>query len=289
MRQISRGCCFLATLAGLALQQPASLGAWQGEASEAGELDTGFHLLYELKPQPARARFAVWQASHPEDPLGSAAEAASYFFEECHRQGVLTSEFFLDNNRLLSKAELQPDAQSRNAFFVAALRAQNLAQRQLDAAPADVSALFAMTFSLGIEADYVSLIDRRQMDSLFIVRKAETFAKRLLAADPNAADAYLTLGAANYIIGSLPGFKRFILHFVGFGGDKRAGVEQIGTAAARGHYMRPFAKMLLVLVALREKKDALARIQLRELVDEFPQNPLFATELAKLQPLSSRP
>jgi len=53
--------------------------------------------------------------------------------------------------------------------------------------------------------------------------------------------------------------------------------------AARGHYLRPFAKILLALAALREKKPELARIQLNELVAEFPENPLFASELSKLE------
>jgi hypothetical protein len=47
------------------------------------ELDAGFHLLYELKLEEARAQFEAWQKSHPADPLGSASEAAAYPFEEC--------------------------------------------------------------------------------------------------------------------------------------------------------------------------------------------------------------
>ena len=38
------------------------------------ELDARFHLLYELKPPAAREQFDAWQKSHPEDPLGIAAE-----------------------------------------------------------------------------------------------------------------------------------------------------------------------------------------------------------------------
>ncbi len=53
-------------------------------------------------------------------------------------------------------------------------------------------------------------------------------------------------------------------------------------AAAHGYYLRPFAKILLALAALREKKPEVARIQLSELVAEFPENPLFASELEKL-------
>ena len=70
--------------------------------------------------------------------------------------------------------------------------------------------------------------------------------------------------------------------FAGIRGDKRGGIQQLEIAAAQGRYLRPFAKILLALAALREKQPALARTQLAELVAEFPQNPLFASELAKL-------
>jgi hypothetical protein len=80
----------------------------------------------------------------------------------------------------------------------------------------------------------------------------------------------------------LPGIKKFFLGFAGIHGDKRVGLQQLAIAAARGHYLRPFAKILLALAALREKKPELARIQLKELVAEFPENTLFASELAKL-------
>jgi hypothetical protein len=74
------------------------------EVMHLPELDAGFHLPYELKPQEARNQFEAWQKSHPEDALGSAAEAASYLFEECYRQGVLTSEFFLNDKRFLARS-----------------------------------------------------------------------------------------------------------------------------------------------------------------------------------------
>jgi hypothetical protein len=249
---------------------------------ETPELDAGFHLLYELKPVEARALFEAWLKSHPADPLGSASEAASYLFEECYRQGVLTSEFFLDDKRFLGKIPLKPDPELRAAFFAADKQAQGLAQLRLKTNPDDTNALFAMTLSVGLQADYASLIDKHQLESLKMIRDADKYAKKLLAVAPEAADAYLTLGAANYIIGSLPALKRFFLGFAGIHGDKSKGIQQLEVAAAHGHYLRPFAKILLALAALREKKTEVARIQLTELVVEFPQNPLFASELAKL-------
>lgn len=261
--------------------QAASQGDQEG-LSRAPEIDAGFHLLYQLKYMEARAQFAEWRKAHPRDPLADASEAASYLFEECYQQGVLTSEFFLDDERFLGKVALKPDAALRAAFFAAVKRAQELARLRLEADPNDVDALFAMTLSMGLEADYASLIDMEQRESLRMLGEANEFAQRLLVVAPDAADAYLTLGLANYVIGSLSGFKRFFLRFSGIRGDKRRGIEQLKISAAQGRYLRPFAKVLLALVALREKQPELAREQLTELVAEFPQNPLFPSELAKL-------
>lgn len=288
------GLIFCGAIAGMGLGASAAVagpGQAQAEVLHVPELEAGFHLLYELKPAEARAQFAAWQKSHPEDPLGSAAQAASYLFEECYRQDILTSEFFLDNKRFLGKIPIKPNPELRAAFFAADKQAQNLAQLRLKTNPDDTNALFAMALSVGMQADYASLIDKHQVESLKMIGDADKYAKRLLAVAPDAADAYLGLGAANYIIGSLPGLKRFFLGFAGIHGDKRRGIQQLEIAAASGHYLRPFAKILLALAALREKKPDVARTQFTELVAEFPENPLFASELAKLNvsPAASLP
>ena len=93
----------------------------------------------------------------------------------------------------------------------------------------------------------------------------------------------MTLGAANYIIGSLPAHKRFFLWFGGIHGDRLRGVMQLQMAAMDGQYLRPFAKVLLALVARREDQPELARKLLEELSAEFPANPLFRRELALLK------
>jgi hypothetical protein len=219
------------------------------------------------------------------DPSGrSAGErvgAASYLFEECYRQGVLTSEFFLDDKRLLGEVALAPDRAGRAAFLAANRRAHDLSQRLLTTNADDANALFAMTLAVGMEADYAALIEKRQLDSLRMISHAGSYARKLLQVAPDAADAYLVLGVANYILGSQTLHKRLILRFAGIRGDKGEGIQQLGIVAARGRYLRPFAKILLALAALREKQTELARAQLTELVAEFPQNSLFVGELAK--------
>jgi len=271
----------LATIV-LGVPSAQAVAAPQGTVLKDPELDAGFSLLYELKPEEARGQFALWQKSHPEDPLGSAAEAASYLFEEFYRQGILTSEFFLDDERFLGKVPVQSDPALRAAFFAADSRAQDLARLRLKTNPDDANALFAMALSLGMQADYASLIDKRQLDGLKKIREADAYSTKLLEVAPDVADAYVGLGAANYIIGSLPRSKRFFLGFTGIHGNRKLGVEQLKIAAKDGHYLRPFAKVLLALTALREKQPEVAREEFTDLAAEFPDDALFSSELAKL-------
>jgi hypothetical protein len=75
--------------------------------------------------------------------------------------------------------------------------------------------------------------------------------------------------------------KRLFVGIAGIHGDKDAGIQQIEIAANHGHYLRPFAKIMLALAA-RDERLEVTRTQLHELVVEFSENPLFAAELDKL-------
>ena len=64
------------------------------------ELTSGFELLYTQKFPEARVKFNEWESQHPQEPFGEVAVAASYLFEEFYRQGVLTSDFFLNEKEI---------------------------------------------------------------------------------------------------------------------------------------------------------------------------------------------
>ncbi|HKF39629.1 MAG TPA: hypothetical protein VKB21_01010, partial [Candidatus Acidoferrum sp.] len=51
--------------------------------------------------------------------------------------------------------------------------------------------------------------------------------------------------------------------------------------AEHGHYLKPFAQILLALSARREKMNGLAQKNLKELTQEFPGNAAYETEYAK--------
>jgi hypothetical protein len=60
------------------------------------------------------------------------------------------------------------------------------------------------------------------------------------------------------------------------------GLDELRQTAEKGLYLRPYAMTLLALASLREKQDDVARALFYDLSVEFPGNPLFATELKRL-------
>jgi hypothetical protein len=245
------------------------------------ELSSGFHSLYTQNFSEAREKFDGWESRHPEEPFGQVAVAASYLFEEMYRQGVLSSDFFLNEKRFLNGIEGKPDPARMKSFQKAILLARKLARKRLEKDARDPEGLFALALSAGMESDADMILKKEHLEALKRLKEASAHAKELLAQQPDANDAYVALGTANYIIGSLSGGKRFLLRFGGIHGDKKLGMEQLGNTIEKGRYLQPYAKILLALAARREKQNPLAQKLLLELRKEFPESPLYAAEYAK--------
>jgi hypothetical protein len=92
----------------------------------------------------------------------------------------------------------------------------------------------------------------------------------------------LATGTYKYIIGSLPAPVRWLLRFGGHSGDKEGGRYEVMMTAEHGRFLKPFARILLAISYLRDKDTGRARALLAGLRDEFPKNPLFAREIARL-------
>ena len=245
------------------------------------ELSAGFDLLYEQRFTEAREAFTNWESSNPKEPFGEVAVAASYLFEELSRQGVLTSTFFMDQKKFLQGIDGKPDSERMKYFREALARTKQLASDRQKTSPNDGEALFALTLAAGMESDASSILEKKHLEGLRYMKEANKYAKQLLVQHPDAADAYVALGIANYVVGSLNAGSRVALWFGGIHGDKKLGMEQVAKAAENGRYLLPFAKIVLALAARRENQTPLAQKLLRELTEQYPNNAQFASEYAK--------
>lgn len=245
------------------------------------ELEKGFHNLYEQKFGDARQIFQEWSNQNPSEPFGQICIAASFLFEEFYLQNVLTSEYFLDDKRFIGGINGIPDSTRIKNFQDSVARARKLAFDRLKNNPRDPEGLYALTLSAGMESDADSMLLKKHLDALKRLKEANSNAEMLLADHPDAYDAYVAVGVANYVIGSLSGATRFLLRFGGIHGDKRLGMEQVEKTADKGHYLKPFAQILLALSSRREKQDEHARQYLKALTEEFPGNAVYIAEYAK--------
>jgi len=252
-------------------------------AAEAPTIDQAVDRLYNFDFKSTHQLLDGYIAAHPQDPQGYAFRAAAYLFYELDRLGVLEGEFLsCDDWAYDKKKKSAPDPAVRERFLQALRDTDSRGQAALKANPSDISALFALSIEQGVTADYMALIDKKQFSSLSPSKKSNTYCQQLLRLDPKFYDAYMTAGFTEYMIGSLPFFVRWFVHFDNVSGSKERGKEHLQLAAREGRYFKSFAKILLAIAALREKRPQEAQKLMAELARDYPGNPLFRKELARL-------
>jgi len=250
------------------------------------EIDGAFDRLYNFDFAGSHRILNGYIAAHPGEALPYAARASAYLFYELDRLGVLESQFLTDDKQILEKRKIAPDPVIRAEFFKAVGEAQARAERTLAAAPDDPNSLLAMCIGYGVVSDYTALVEKRQFRSMSPAKSANLYAQRLLRLKPPLYDAYVSTGVSEYLVGSLPIFLRWFVRFDNIKGSKQEAVKNLERVSREGHYLKGFAKVLLSIIYLREKKREAAVAMLAELQREYPANPLFRRELAQL---SSRP
>jgi hypothetical protein len=239
--------------------------------------------MYNLQFDQAHKSFQSWQQEHPDDPLGPVSDAAAYLFTEFDRLHILESELFVNDQKFESRSRPVPNAELKRAFDSQLANARRLAQQALARDPHDVNALFSNVLAFGLEGDYLALIEKRDLQALKSMKEGRSIAERLLAANPACYDAYLAVGVENYLLSLKPAPVRLFLRISGAQTDKANGIEKLRITADKGHYLLPYARLLLAVAALRDNDRVRARELLQGLATNFPQNRLYRSELAKLQ------
>ena len=84
----------------------------------------------------------------------------------------------------------------------------------------------------------MAFVEKRQISSLSSARRSNDYAQRLLKVDPKFYDAYMTAGLSEYMLGSLPFFIRWFIHFDNVSGNKERGKQNLELVSREGHYFR---------------------------------------------------
>jgi hypothetical protein len=265
-----------------ALAQMAWSPASASSLSPSDPLDQSYRQMYNLQFREAHETLHGYEQSHPGDPFGPTSDAAAYLFGEFDRLDVLQSELFVDDELFKNRKRPDADPAILEAFEQRLAESNREADAILQRSPNDRNALLAKVFDLGLEADYLSMIEKRNMAALRYTKDGGLLAEKLLAIFPDCYDAYLAVGVENYLLGVRPAPERWLFRLYGAEADKERGIRTLELTAQKGHYLLPFAQLLLAVAALRDKDLNRARELLRNLAQEFPSNGLYQKELARL-------
>jgi hypothetical protein len=245
-------------------------------------LNDGYHALYNLDFAAAHAHFQQWMTAHPEDCLGSASDAAAYIFTEFDRLGVLDIELFADDGRFTSRTRPAIDPVLKQGFNDRVAQSERLADTSLQHNPKDGNAFYCKAVTSGMQADWASLIDRREYGAYKFSELASKYAKQALALNPTLYDANLAVGIENYMLSLKPAPIRWIRGTAGAGTNKTEGVRLLKLTAEQGHYLAPFARLMLAVGELRDGRIQQGKAILVGLSQEFPQNTLYQRQIARL-------
>jgi len=227
-------------------------------------------------------------ARQPDAPLYHSVKGVAYMFSELDRLKIMQMDFFADDERVIDRHKLTPDPAVRAEIFRCIARARELANARLATNPDDRDALFAHCVASGQETDYAALIERRRLASFSLAKETQVWARKLTTLDPPFYDAYLAVGTVEYVLGSLPFFIRWFIHIDNIEGSKEKAAHDLQLVAQHGRFYGPFARVLLAVVHLREKRLQEAGDLLAGLVEEYPENQLLRRELARVRNMRQR-
>lgn len=267
--------CFIILGAFLSLCAPCARAAIPFSQSP---LDQGYVDLYNLNFQGAHNEFGEWMRLHPQDPLGTASDAAAYLFGEFNRLHIIDVQLFADQSRFDSRGKLTPDPNVRKAFEERAEQTNRLADAALARNPKDANALYSKTLVCGMRSDYAMMIDKKNVEALDYSKQASALSHQTLAVAPTMYDAYLASGVENYMLSLQWAPVRWLLAWTGAGTDRQEGIRLLTITANEGHFLSPFARMMLAVAALRDNHPQKAKDILTALSQQFPENTLYIRE-----------
>lgn len=251
-------------------------------AEEPDYRQLGHEHYFNLEYDKAIAAYRRVLEKSPGDANVHNHIATSILFKELHRLGMLESSAFKGDNKFLKQEKPKPDPKVRAEFKKTLAEGRRLALSVLKEFPGDPMALYALSNSYGLEANYQFMVDKSYFAALRNGGRANKLSKRLRTQHPDFVDAHLILGIHQYVLGSLPWPVKVLIALGGMRGDKKKGERWVRRVSNEGKLARHEARVLLAILLRRERHPLEAATILEGLGQDFPRNYVFRLELGAM-------
>ncbi|MFQ3640524.1 MAG: tetratricopeptide repeat protein, partial [Chloracidobacterium sp.] len=239
----------------------------------------GFDALYNLDYRGARDAFEQLTKLDPAHPAGYLDIANCMWAEKLYRARRLQATTYAGTSFFADTKETF-DSDFDRRYREAITRAIEVADARLKENPRDTVALYYKGAAHGLLGAYEATITRAFLAALSQSNKSVALHREVLKLDPDYADANLSIGLYNYVVGSLPLPVKLLAALGGVRGSRKRGLAQVAKAADEGRTARDAARLLLITLYKREKRYADALPYLEAFTRQYPANYVARLELA---------
>lgn len=265
----------------LALAAPTSARTLRNADYEAAST-YGATLLYRLEHDSAIEFFYELEKEYPEHPGPPLARAVSIWLRELVAREDLDLERFISPGYFTQPAQEEMREEYVAAFFEGIAESQKKAETYLAAHPSDLEARYYLGSCQGALGVFAFTIERSYRKALKHGKESYRIQRAVVADDPDFVDSYLTLGSYEYVVGNLPWYIKWLASLAGYRGTEARGFEYVARAAKEGHFVQDDARLLLMVMYVREKENDYALEVAQQLHRRYPENYLLHLNQAQI-------
>ena len=195
------------------------------------------------------------EQQHPDDPLGPVSQAAGYLFAEFARLGILESELFTNDKNFEARTKLSPDPKVREQFNQAVNSSDQLADAVLKQHPEDSNALFSKILALGLRSDYSAMIDKAGLCRAPLYEARPNSCATVTEAKAGRLRCAVGRRRRKLLTGIKPAPVRWMLSLAVLILIRSRAFANCSKPPLMEILLKPFAKLLLAVAALRDKNN----------------------------------
>lgn len=280
---------------GLQTGQASIISRYQSASTESSKpasvTDPAFETLrvegnasvYNLEYQKAREQFLKMTKIAPDHPAGYVYLANNLWLETLSASRRLNTSVYTSGSFYSQDKDEDASDPKRDREFNNLIRqAIAVAKARTAKNPQDAEALYYEASAVGLRAGYNVTVKRSFRRAIGDANESIQIHKKVLKADANHVDSYLSIGLYEYVIDTLPFVWRTLARLAGLSGSRKRGLEHLEMVVQRGKYAADDARVILIGLYSRERQPEKALEMISHLAGKYQQNYLFGVERAGL-------
>ncbi len=261
---------------------PTALGQTLRDAEYKAASTRGTTHLYRLEHDQAVEFFYELQEEYPNHPGPPLARAVAIWLRELIQREDLDLERFISPGYFTRPSREEMPEADVEAFYEGIAKSQENAEKYLEAHPGDKEARYYLGSCQGALGVFAFTIERSYRKALKHGRETYRIQREIVDEDPDFIDAYMTLGSYEYVVGNLPWYIKWIATLAGYHGTEARGFEYVARAAREGYFVKDDARLLLMVMYVREDENEYALEVAQQLHRRYPENYMFHLNQAQI-------